>query len=230
MSPVVLKRRLLLSAASLLALVALFYWAYRPWQLTWGATSDEVSRVMPGDEIVERPGFSATRGVTVNAPPERVWPWIVQIGYGKAGFYSWDMLDNDGVASADRVIGEFQHLKPGDAIPLSKDVSATVVALERPKHLVLRFPPDTPATWGWVLDPIDSTRTRLVTRLRVQPGTLRAQVMLDAFEIVMMRKHLLGIKRRAEGAGGQARRPGDEELSNHALHPDGAGALPYAGV
>jgi len=197
-----LNRKLLFTAALLLAFVTLFYWVYRPWQLTWGATSEEISRGMPGDEIVEKPSFNATRGVTVNAPPEHIWPWIVQIGYKKAGFYSWDVLDNDGVASAERIIAEYQQLKLGDAVPLSRDSSATVAGLERPKELVLVFPPDTPATWAWALYPIDSTRTRLVTRLRVRPGSMRAQFMLDAFEIVMMRKHLLGIKRRAERLGG----------------------------
>jgi len=198
-----LKRKGLFAGALLLAFLAFFYWIYRPWQLTWGATSDEISRGMPGDQIVEKPSFNATRGVTVNAPPEQIWPWIVQIGYKKAGFYSWDVLDNDNVVSADRIIAEYQQLKLGDAVPLSRDSSATVAVLERPKQLLLVFPPDTAATWAWGLYPIDSTRTRLVTRLRVRPGSMRAQFMLDAFEIVMMRRHLLGIKRRAEGSGGQ---------------------------
>ena len=198
-----LKRKLLLTVTLLLAFVALFYWVYRPWQLTWGATSDEISGGMPGDQIVEKPSFNATRGVTVNAPPEHIWPWIVQIGYKKAGFYSWDVLDNDNVVSADRIIAEYQQLKLGDAVPLSRDSSATVAVLERPKQLLLVFPPDTAATWAWGLYPIDSRRTRLVTRLRVRPGSMRAQFMLDAFEIVMMRRHLLGIKRRAEGSGGR---------------------------
>jgi len=193
-----MKRRLLVAVTFVLGIVVLFRFAYLPWQLTWGATADEIIRGMPGDGIVDNPSFSATRAVTVNAPAERVWPWIVQIGYRKAGFYSWDALDNDGIPSADRIMAEHQGLRVGDEVPLSKDSSARVAELVPGRHLLLVFPPDTPATWAWGLYPIDSTRTRLVTRLRVRVDRLRTQLMLDAFEIVMMRKHLLGIKYRAE--------------------------------
>ena len=193
-----MKRKLLFASVFLLAFVALFYLVYRPWQLTWGATSDEVNRPMPGDEIVKRPTFNATRAVTVDAPPERVWPWIVQIGYRRAGFYSWDFLDNDGIASAERIMPEYQGLRVGDLVPLAGDSSARVAEMEPPRQLLLVFHSDTAATWAWGLYPIDSNRTRLVTRLRVRTDHLTAQLMLDAFEIVMMRKHLLGIKCRAE--------------------------------
>jgi len=189
---------LLFAALFLLALVALFYLVYRPWQLTWGATTDEVNRPMPGDEIVKEPTFNATRAVMVNAPAERIWPWIVQIGYKRAGFYSWDILDNDGIASAERIMQEHQGLSVGDVVPLSRDSGARVAEIEPDRRLLLVFQSDAPATWAWGLYPIDSTRTRLVTRLRVRVGSIKAQFMLDAFEIVMMRKHLLGIKRRAE--------------------------------
>ncbi|KPJ59792.1 MAG: hypothetical protein AMJ46_09895 [Latescibacteria bacterium DG_63] len=192
------KRKLLFASVFLLAFVALFYFVYRPWQLNWGATSGEVIRPMPGDEIVKTPTFNATRAVTVNAPPERIWPWIVQIGYGRAGFYSWDILDNDGIASAERIMPEYQDLRVGDLVPLDRISNARVTMMEPPRQLVLVFPPATEATWAWDLYPIDSTRTRLVSRLRVRADHLTTRLMLDTFEIVMMRKHLLGIKRRAE--------------------------------
>jgi len=192
------KRMMLLASVFLLGFVAVFYLVYRPWQLTWGATGDEVNRPMPGDEIVKTPSFNATRAVTVDASPERIWPWIVQIGYRRAGFYSWDFLDNDRIASANRIMAEYQGLKVGDVVPLSRDSGAAVAEMEPPRHLLLVFQSDTAATWAWSLYPIDSNRTRLVTRLRVRTENFRAQLMLDAFEIVMMRKHLLGIKWRAE--------------------------------
>lgn len=66
----------------------------RPWQLRWGATDEEVNRAMPGDDIVRRPTFNATRGVTVHARPEDLWPWMVQIGCMRAGWYSYDWIDN----------------------------------------------------------------------------------------------------------------------------------------
>ena len=67
---------------------------YRPWHLRWGSTDEEVHSELPGDEVVPDPTFAATRAITVNAPPERVWPWIAQMGFGRAGWYSYDLLDN----------------------------------------------------------------------------------------------------------------------------------------
>jgi len=189
---------LLFASAFAVAIISLFYFFYRPWQLTWGATGDEVNRPMPGDEIVERPTFNATRAVTIDAPPERIWPWIVQMGYRRAGFYSWDILDNDGIASAERLMPEYQGLKVGDLVPLAKDSNARVAKMEPPRQLLLVFQSGTAATWAWGLYPIDSTRTRLISRLRVGARNVTTRLMLDTFEIVMMRKHLLGIKRRAE--------------------------------
>lgn len=187
-------------------LVAAFQLVYRPWQINWGATFQEISRPMAGDEIVQAPDFNATRAVTVEAPAERIWPWIVQIGYRRAGFYSWDILDNDGVASAERIMPEHQRLDVGDLVPLSARSGARVAVLEPGRQLLLVFESDTAATWAWGLYPVDASRTRLVSRLRVRAPRLKTRLMLDTFEIVMMRKHLLGIKRRAERARSQAAR------------------------
>jgi hypothetical protein len=71
----------------------------RPWQLTWGATPEEVSRALPGDDLVTRPTFNATRAITIAAPPEEIWPWLIQVGLTRAGWYSYDILDNLGTAA-----------------------------------------------------------------------------------------------------------------------------------
>lgn len=76
--------------------------SYRRWHTRWGATDAEVSGPVPGDEIVPKASFNATRAITIEAPPEQVWPWIVQMGYRRAGFYTYDLLDNAGYESADR--------------------------------------------------------------------------------------------------------------------------------
>ena len=68
----------------------------RPWQLRWGATDEEVARAMPGDDVVKHPTFDATRAVTIQARPEEIWPWLVQMGVKRAGWYSYDWLDNLG--------------------------------------------------------------------------------------------------------------------------------------
>ncbi len=193
-----LKRMALWATGFLVAFFAFFYLVYRPWQQNWGSTEAEVNRVMLGDEIVTAPTFNATRAVTVNAPAERIWPWIVQMGYLRAGFYSWDILDNHGIPSAGRILPQYQNLEVGDVVPLSADAGAEVVALEPNSQLLLVFVSGDTATWAWGLYQVDEERTRLVTRLRWRTPNVLAQFMLDAVEIIMMRKCLLGIKRRAE--------------------------------
>jgi hypothetical protein len=191
-------RWLIIAAGCLVAIAVLFHFVYRPWQLNWGATGEEIKRAMAGDGIVPAPAFNATRAVTVNAPAERIWPWIVQMGYRRAGFYSWDILDNDGIPSSERIIPEYQTLKVGDLVPLSRNANVRVAAMEANSQLLL-VPQSAPDwTWAWGLYPIDAHRTRLVSRLRVRLPKLTSRLFIDALEIVMMRKCLLGIKRRAE--------------------------------
>ena len=160
---------------------------------------------MPGDEVLEQPTFNATRAVTIEATPEEIWPWLVQIGYRRAGFYSYDLLDNDGIPSAERILPEFQRLQVGDLIPLSKSANVRVTVLEPPKSMVLVFEVEgtwSDATWVWGLYPEDASHTRLVTRLRTDARKIRSRIFLDLGEIIMMRKCMLGIKRRAEQGGG----------------------------
>ena len=198
-----IRKTLVVFGTSIIIVVLLFYVVYRPWQLNWGATEQEVHRVMRGDDIVRDPTFNATRAVTIKGRPEEIWPWIVQIGYRRAGFYSHDWLDNDGIPSAERILPAYQSLTLGDKIPLSKSADAEIQLLELDKFmlLVIEGGSDTHETWtwAWALDPKDEDHTRLVTRLRVRMRNPLSSLMLDAFEIVMMRKCLLGIKRRVEG-------------------------------
>ena len=108
--------------ASILLILALFYLAvFRPWQLRWGATDEEVKRPMPGDDIVSKPSFNATRAVTINAPAKNIYPWIVQMGVNRAGWYSYDLLDNLARRSAEVILPEHQNIQVGDLIPMSPD-------------------------------------------------------------------------------------------------------------
>ncbi len=175
-----------------------FHLFYRPWNLRWGATDEEVDRWMVGDDLVRDPTFDATRAITIYATPDHIWPWIVQIGYKKAGFYSYDFLDNDNMPSADRIIPEFQDLKVGDLIPLTREIEVEVIAMKEDEHMLLDFGPAMIGTWSWGIYPVDHRSTRLVSRLRVRLGSIGSRYMWDTFEIIMMRKHLLGIKERAE--------------------------------
>jgi hypothetical protein len=201
---VTLKRALrvvIVFLAGLVVLALVVWYVYRPWALSWGATDEEVARAMPGDELVLDPSFCATRAVTIDAPPEQIWPWIVQMGYQQAGFYSYDRLDNDGIPSAEQILPEYQDLEVGDLMPLSRSAHARVRVLEADRAMVLVFEVEGTwegATWVWGLYPLGASRTRLVSRLRVDAESMRSRVFLDLGEIVMMRKCMLGIKRRAE--------------------------------
>ncbi len=163
---------------------------------------------MPGDEIVQNPTFNATRAVTIKARPEEIWPWIVQYGYKRAGMYCYDWFDNDGIPSAESIIPEYQNLKVGDLVPLSAVLYVKVTKLNLNQSMLWVFPegsgPWTNSTWAWELHPKDVQHTRLVTRLRVHSDHVSARIMLDFFEIVMMRKSMLGIKQRAERMHGSS--------------------------
>ncbi len=210
-----MQRRRIVAVASILPILLLaagllIWFAYRPWALSWGATPAETAGPMPGDAIVANPSWCATRAVTIEAPADAIWPWIVQMGYLKAGFYSYDRLDNDGIPSSETIIAEYQNLQVGDLIPLSRTAHVRVIGMNRPASMVWQFVTTggwSDATWVWVLAPAGPDRTRLLTRLRVGPVTWRQRLFLDLGEIVMMRKCMLGIKRRAESMGSTATPP-----------------------
>lgn len=183
-----------------------FFALYRPWHLRWGSTREEVARRMPGDEVVRAPTFSATRAVTVEGRPEAIWPWIVQIGFGRAGWYSYDLLDNLGHHSSKRIIPELQQMEVGDLIPVGpvENAGMRIKAFE-PNHWVLWSEPNQLTTWVWSLEPIPGGDTRLITRVRSRsswhhPATAIWLLLVEVADFPMMRKCLLGIKRRAEAA------------------------------
>ncbi len=187
----------------------------------WGATDAEVAAAMPGDELVPDPLLGYTRAITIDAPPEDVWPWLVQMGQGRGGLYSYDGLENlvgCDIHSADRVLPDFQQLAAGDLIRLgpvgypcfrvdrvsAPDSLVLVGADPRPPHAAAAV--DSPtgiATWQWQLRPNPDARgTRLVTRQRLAyPPSLGPSLMWHLVEpigFVMERRMLHGIKRRAE--------------------------------
>jgi len=180
----------------------------RSWHLRWGATSAEVRAPMPGDEIVPRASFNATRAITIGAPPAAVWPWIVQLGFGRAGFYSYDLFDNAGRPSADHILPEFQHPRVGDWVPMAATVNETtafrVKAFATGEWLLWDKPE---STWSWKLVPLEGGRTRLVTRLKQHndwgsPVMALVTVILFEFgDFPMMRRLLLGVRARAERSG-----------------------------
>ena len=188
-----------------IVLLAAYLRLIRPWQLRWGATDVEVERSMPGDDAVLRPTFNATRAVTVAATPEQIWPWLVQIGVGRAGWYSYDRLDNLGRHSAEQIIPEFRHLAIGDVIPVSPDgKQGQWVKAFAPNRWMLWGDKAGDSTWFWGLYPVDERHTRLITRVRMRYRWTSLLALFNPLveftDIAMMRKCLLGIKRRAEAS------------------------------
>jgi hypothetical protein len=160
---------------------------------------------MPGDEVVPRPSFNATRAVTIVARPEEIWPWMVQIGFGRAGWYSYDLLDNMGRHSAERIVPELQHIEVGDLVPLGPGENAGMRVKEFvPNTSILWWDEKNQlTTWAWALNTMPEGRTRLVTRVRSRsswdrPTSAIWLLLVELADFPMMRKCLLGIKRRAE--------------------------------
>jgi hypothetical protein len=187
--------------AAALGAIPLYLFAIRPWHLRWGATDDEVQRLMPGDNLTQSPQLDSTRALTIHASPEQIWPWLVQIGRGRAGWYSYDFIDNPGRRSADTILPEYQHLEVGDYVPTGIGRGFRVIHLEPPLFLVLELAPG--ATWAAGLYPVNDSETRLVSRIRVRwnlrdPREAVIAAVVDPGDFIMMRKMMLGIKRRAE--------------------------------
>lgn len=193
-------------------LLAAYARLVRPWALRWGATAEEAARPLPGDELVTKADYVATRAITIEAPPRDVWPWLVQIGSGRAGWYTYDRIDNAGVPSATEIIPELQRLAVGDLIPMvaGKDIGVRVKELEQPRRM-LWWDEQGEYSWEWVLEPIDQHTTRLLNRLRVtrHPWTRKMLYELVAAngDVVMQRKLLRGIKQRAERLAAHHRTP-----------------------
>lgn len=193
----------------------------------WGATDAELTASMPGDELVPHPMLGYTRAIEIEGPPERVWPWLVQMGQGRGGLYSFDGLENlvgCDIHSTDRILLEHQQLAVGDLVRLGPsgypcfrvdhvDPAGSLVLVgadPRPPHAAAS--PDSPgglATWQWQLRPTpDGRGTRLVSRQRLAyPPTAGMHVLWHLVEpvgFVMERQMLRGIKQRVEHA--EARR------------------------
>ncbi len=189
----------------------LVYWlVIRPWLLSWGATDAEVHRSLPGDDLVPYPKINITHAITIRASATEVWPWLVQIGYKRAGWYSYDLIHRvlgcagsaeDDRRSADRIIPELQHLAVGDSVEIGPGMGYTVAAIEPDRALVLHIrmdmrtwrsfdPAETmpdrylDSSWVWFLDAVDERTTRLIVRIQqdYNPSLLNALMMRGLIE------------------------------------------------
>jgi hypothetical protein len=192
-----LERRLRPFAALGVGLTAAYLAVLQPRLRRWGATDDELTRTLPGDELVPEPAMQSTWAVTIDAPVEAVWPWLAQIGQDRAGFYSYAWLENLAgckIRNADRIHPEWQERVVGETVPLHPAVGLPMAHFEPGRALVL-------GGWGpFVVEPVDASSTRLISRSRVRRGlsALSYAALLEIPHFVMQRKMMLGIKERAE--------------------------------
>lgn len=193
----------IITAGLFIIFALLYFLVFRQWQLTWGARPHELAMAFPGDDIVDSPSFNATRGITVNSPPKNIYPWIVQMGLGRAGWYSYDLLDNLGRKSKEEILPELQHVQPGDLIPMSPDGKQGLYVKEFEKDKWMLWHDQIgDSSWAWMILPDGSDRSRLLTRVRMKYQWLSPSILfsliVEFFDFPMMRKCMLGIKSRAE--------------------------------
>ncbi len=218
-------RKMMLAGAAVAAAGAGAWAAVRPRLLAWGATCDEVVRPLRGDDLVANPLYVTTHAITVRAPAAAVWPWLVQLGQNRGGFYTYDVLENLmglDIHSADAIRPEWQDLRVGeDFVTLDPDGSMkmTVAVLKPERAFVIRSgapgkPPQEPGSffrgelawsWGFYLEPLGEDATRLIIRSRAAwADTLVARLtkplLLEPVHFLMEERMLRGIRDRAERA------------------------------
>lgn len=177
-----------------------------------GATSREEQASLPGDGLLPDPDAESTMAISIDAPPDIIWPWLRQMGQERGGFYSHEWAENLvglDIHNADHIVEEWQDLSVGDTVRLGEadrypDATLEIVGVEPDRSLVLRTP-DEPAWWVWsfVLDPVGETTTRLIVRSRIRlPANpvvrIAALGLLDPISFVMTHGMLHGIRSRAE--------------------------------
>lgn len=218
--------KLILRTAGALSLALTGYlMLIRPRMLKWGALAEEVERQQPGDDLVPHPLMQTTHAISIEAPVQEVWPWIVQMGQGRGGLYSYEWIENLmklDIHNANRILPEFQSLEVGDSIPLAPNgMGLTVRQIEPQRALVTGWQIDTRTgkafdlfaelpddymlgSWAFILEAQPDGTTRLVTRLRAafKPTAVNKLLYRMFWEpgiFIMEQKMLRGIKERAEG-------------------------------
>ncbi|MBF6468536.1 SRPBCC family protein [Nocardia beijingensis] len=182
--------------------------------LTWGASGEEIARVVPGDDLLIDADIVSTRAITICASADAIWPWLVQLGPGRGGAYTYDWIENLlglDMHSADTILPQFQNLAVGDSFPLGKSGPRMRVAILDGEHSIVFASEDGRWVWAFGLYPLGAA-TRLVSRNRI--ALTGASAFARAFttfvmvpgSLVMERKMLRGIKQRAERLADRTRR------------------------
>lgn len=212
-----MSRTLLVTLAAAGA-AATYHFLIRPRVLRRGATEEEVMRVLPGDEMAPPGSSRSTMATTIHATSEEIWPWLVQVGWSRGAFYSYDRIENligMDTHNADRVHPEWQGLKVGDTMWMSHPrlkylfPETQVVTIDPNRALVFAIygrPEGTDAppsgTWSFVLERMDETSTRLISRLQLNPPPLLGKLIIYAFmepaHFIMQSGMFRGLKARIQ--------------------------------
>lgn len=211
--------------AALFCFVIVHVYCIRPWCMRLGATQEEARRQWPGDELIPCPKSYATHCITIDATPSEIWPWLIQIGQDRAGFYSFDWLENlfgFDMHNADQIVDGWQELNVEDGVKLHHSATPlSIVRLEPERALVLaggtELQPDTDVsdpsamklhtytryTWGLFLEPIDEVSTRFVARIRAtwkrkMGYFIHNWFFMEPAHLIMQRGMNVGLKKRVE--------------------------------
>jgi hypothetical protein len=182
-----------------------------PWQRRWVRPNEEARRAMPGDALLRPDAPSTTRAITIDASPEAVFPWLLQIAYGRGGWYSYDWIDNDGKPSVERIDPALQRLAVGERIEMLPGVGPIVYEIALNHHIVSGGETD---SWCLLVEPTTDGRTRLISRWRQDwpksVGTYVWIALSDPGAFLMEQKMLRRIRALAEkdGAGRRSFIPG----------------------
>jgi len=189
----------------------------------WGATEEEYLSELPGDDLIPDQVREHTRAITIRASADKIWPWLVQMGRDKAGFYSYESIEKCfglEIKTSTEIIPEFQNLKEGEWIAISEDgFGFEVNEMMENEYLVLLSRPskitdgegeieeysgwDNESSWAFILRKVDDNLSRLIIRTRIgkKDGVsdkLFYHFLLEPGHFIMERKMMLGIKERVE--------------------------------
>lgn len=197
-----------IAGAFLIALCILLRPLLRSWYSRWGSTSSELTGVLPGDEYVPHPHGGYTQSISIRASPETVWPWLVQTGQDKGGFYSYELLENIAgcnIHNKDYIVPACQSIKVGDSLIMHPKAPVIPVAIVEPARVLAyggRQDADTGNIWIFFLKQ-EGEQTRLIVRWTFQyKPALANKIMynwiVEPLGAVMQRKMLLTIRQLAE--------------------------------
>jgi hypothetical protein len=206
-----MSRRTTVVALAIAAATAAYAAVVRPWMLAWGSTEAERTGPLPGDDVLPDADYVTTRAVTIDAPPDRIWPWLVQMGQDRAGFYTHNWVERllqSGIPDDHAIHAEWQTLAVDDLMRTNRDIGGKpmgwpVVAVDPPRSLVVRSKTMPAGSYAFVLQPIDRDHTRLIVRDRAAWSAREwpfAALVYEPLHAYMETGLMGGLKRRAERA------------------------------